>query len=84
MSFVPLIFGKKDIDSRIDGYPNNLPCPNCHNQSVEPVKRKEFISFWFVPVIPMYWGKQLKCNICTWRQDINQKELDKYGIKQGG
>ncbi|ODQ60216.1 hypothetical protein WICANDRAFT_30791 [Wickerhamomyces anomalus NRRL Y-366-8] len=84
MSFVPIIFGKKDMDSRIDGYPNNLPCPNCHNQSVEPVKRKEFISFWWIPLIPMYWGKQLKCNTCSWRQDVNKEELEKYGIKHGG
>jgi len=84
MSFIPLIFGKKDMDSKLSGYPNNLPCPNCHNASVEPVKRKEFISFWWIPIIPMYFGKQLKCNICSWRQDVNKEELEKYGIKPSG
>lgn len=72
----------QDFDKPIEGYPANLICPNCHNPSVVPIKRKEFICIWFVPMIPVYWGKQLKCNICTWRQDIKTQDLTKYNINK--
>lgn len=48
-----------------------------------PVKRKEFISIWFIPVFPIYWGKQLRCPICNWRQDFkNTDQLDKVVNEQ--
>ncbi|KAL6927144.1 hypothetical protein ACO0SA_003434 [Hanseniaspora valbyensis] len=53
-------------------------CPNCKNLTVEPIKRKEFITIFFIPVVPLYWGKQLHCTVCNWRQDFsNEQELQK-------
>lgn len=77
--FVPLLFGLKDFDKDIssDELPRNLMCPHCHNNSVSPIKRREFFTVWFVPLIPIYWGKQLKCSICNWRQDIKKDEEEK-------
>ena len=49
-------------------------CPNCKNLSVQPIKRKEFITLFFIPVLPIYWGKQLKCPVCNWRQDFSKEE----------
>ncbi|CEP24611.1 unnamed protein product [Cyberlindnera jadinii] len=80
--FMFFLFGTKNFTSHMDGYPNNLQCPNCHNNSVEPVKEKEFISVWFVPIIPIYWGKQLKCRICSWTQDLKKGDLEKYNIQK--
>ncbi|KAH3903146.1 uncharacterized protein SCDLUD_000759 [Saccharomycodes ludwigii] len=85
MSFVPIIFGKKDWDNEYDLGPKykNFYCPNCHNYCVKPVKRREFISIWFIPIFPMYFGKQLMCPICNWRQDFkDQSQLDKVAAEQ--
>ncbi|QLG70381.1 hypothetical protein HG535_0A03200 [Zygotorulaspora mrakii] len=82
MSFVciPIICGVKQWDTPYANDPklNAIYCPNCHNRSVGPVKRKEFISIWFIPLFPIYWGKQLRCPICNWRQDFkNKAQLEK-------
>lgn len=50
-----------------------LYCPHCHNNSVHPIKRKEFFTIWFIPLVPIYWGKQLRCNICNWAQDFKDE-----------
>lgn len=83
--FLPLICGMQHYDSNYDNNPehNNLYCPNCHNFSVTPIKRKEFFAIYFVPIVPIYWGKQLHCSICNWRQDFkNTEQLNKVVIEQ--
>ncbi|CDR46464.1 CYFA0S23e01244g1_1 [Cyberlindnera fabianii] len=80
MSFVPLICGTNNYDSNLSEYPSDLQCPNCHNNSVHAIKRREFFTIWFIPLVPMYWGKQLACTICTWRQDVSTSDLEKYQI----
>ncbi|CDO92577.1 unnamed protein product [Kluyveromyces dobzhanskii CBS 2104] len=76
MSFVPIIFGKKDWDSNhpLASQYGGIYCPNCHNFQVTPVKRREFISFWFIPVFPIFWGNQLHCPVCNWRQDFKTED----------
>ncbi|CCE61456.1 hypothetical protein TPHA_0A03800 [Tetrapisispora phaffii CBS 4417] len=51
----------------------NLYCPNCHNYSARPIKRRQFFTVWFIPILPVYWGKQVKCTICNWRQDFKDE-----------
>ncbi|CEP63821.1 uncharacterized protein LALA0_S09e03268g [Lachancea lanzarotensis] len=91
MSFVPIVCGKKDWDKQYDQSTqySSLYCPNCHNFNVHPVKRREFISIWFIPVFPIFIGKQLVCPTCNWRQDFkNDEQLQKVvreqqNIRQG-
>lgn len=88
MSFfcLPVVCGTRQWDRPYDSNPqlNSIYCPNCHNNSVGPVKRREFITIWFVPLFPIYWGKQLRCPICQWRQDFkNREQLDKVLREQG-
>ncbi|CCK71509.1 uncharacterized protein KNAG_0H00940 [Huiozyma naganishii CBS 8797] len=83
--FIPLICGAQNFDSNYDSNPahQGLYCPKCHNFSVAPIKRKEFFTFWYIPIIPLYWGKQLRCNICNWRQDFkNEEELNRVVNEQ--
>ncbi|SCU84557.1 LADA_0D02388g1_1 [Lachancea dasiensis] len=85
MSFVPIVFGKKDWDKEYEqsAQYNSLYCPNCHNYSVRPVKRREFIAFWFIPLFPIFFGKQLVCPVCNWRQDFkNEEQLQKVVREQ--
>ena len=82
MSFF-ILFGKQDYDSDYQVQDKSVLlentngcyyCPNCHNYSVKPIKRKEFFTVWFIPFFPLFWGKQLHCNICNWRQDFSNEE----------
>lgn len=85
MSFVPIICGKTDWDKEYaqTAQYSSLYCPNCHNYSVRPLKRKEFIAIWFIPVFPIFWGKQLVCPICNWRQEFkNDEQLQKVVHEQ--
>ncbi|SCW03689.1 LAFE_0G16050g1_1 [Lachancea fermentati] len=84
MSFVPIICGKRDWDveyAQSQEY-NAIYCPNCHNYKVRPVKRREFITIWFIPVMPFFWGKQLVCPICNWRQDFKSDEQLKKVLRE--
>lgn len=88
MSFfcLPIVCGTRQWDKPYDPDPrlNSIYCPNCHNNSVGPVKRREFITLWFIPLFPIYWGKQLRCPICQWRQDFkNREQLQKVVNEQG-
>ncbi|CCF59528.1 hypothetical protein KAFR_0H01180 [Kazachstania africana CBS 2517] len=83
--FIPIICGVKNWDSPYNTDPRytGLYCPNCHNLSVEPVKRREFFQIWFIPIVPIYWGKQIRCSICNWRQDFKtDEELNKVVNEQ--
>ncbi|CCC67645.1 hypothetical protein NCAS_0A10870 [Naumovozyma castellii] len=83
--FLPILCGISHFDKEYDQTPahNNIYCPNCHNFSVRPIKRREFFAVYWVPIVPLYWGKQLHCPICNWRQDFkNQAELDKVLTEQ--
>ncbi|CAG59077.1 uncharacterized protein GVI51_F03817 [Nakaseomyces glabratus] len=83
--FIPLVCGLNSWDkpyTKVQTAP--LYCPHCHNYSVQPVKRRQFFSVWFIPLVPLHVGKQLHCNICNWRQDFHSKEqLEKVIAEQG-
>lgn len=72
MSFIPIVCGMKSFDSSYDTVPGhqNLYCPNCHNYSVGPIKRKEFFTIWFIPLVPVFWE-----NSCTAPYAIGDKIL---------
>lgn len=57
------------------GVPHNLYCPHCHNNSVQPIKHKRFVTVFFVPIVPIRWCKQLKCQICNYTRDVSRKAL---------
>ncbi|QLL32888.1 hypothetical protein HG536_0D04100 [Torulaspora globosa] len=85
MSFfcIPIVCGVTQWDKQYDPQVYSIYCPNCHNYSVGPVKRREFISIWFIPLFPIYWGNQLRCPICQWRQDFKSREqLDRVVREQ--
>ncbi|CAB4253099.1 similar to Saccharomyces cerevisiae YBL029C-A Protein of unknown function [Maudiozyma barnettii] len=77
--FIPLICGTREFNSAYDNKPEHvgLYCPHCHNNSVAAVKSKEFFTFYYIPLVPVHWGKQLRCSICSWKQDFTgDAELD--------
>ncbi|AET41259.1 uncharacterized protein Ecym_7439 [Eremothecium cymbalariae DBVPG len=84
---LPLFFGKRDWDKPYrkdpEGRYGHVYCPNCRNFSVGPVCRREFVTLCMVPLIPLYWGQQLRCGVCNWRQDFkNTEQLEKVLVEQ--
>ncbi|KAI5812777.1 hypothetical protein BZA77DRAFT_323257 [Pyronema omphalodes] len=69
--------GSTDMSSGLKGYETlNVVCPHCHNAAVQPIKRRTFFTFCFIPVFPIAWGKELKCSICGYRQSTTTEQLN--------
>lgn len=51
----------------------NIPCycGRCHNQSAFGVKTSNWVTLFFIPVIPFHFGKRIKCNICGASGDLD-------------
>ncbi|KAA8910798.1 hypothetical protein FN846DRAFT_774804 [Sphaerosporella brunnea] len=61
--------GTQDFSGNINGYEHlKVICPNCHNAAVVPIKRRTFFTFCFIPLVPIHWGKELRCTICQYHQ----------------
>ncbi|ODV64376.1 uncharacterized protein ASCRUDRAFT_29528 [Ascoidea rubescens DSM 1968] len=56
-------------------------CPRCHNNAVGVITHKRFFSLFFVPLIPLKWGKRCKCFICGYTAEVNKDTLTR--VKQG-
>lgn len=41
---------------------------HCHNAAVTAIKRRTFFTFCFIPLVPIKWGKELRCTICQYHQ----------------
>ncbi|OWB75846.1 hypothetical protein B5S31_g5892 [[Candida] boidinii] len=50
-------------------------CPHCHNVSMKLVKHLEFISIFFIPILPVYYKKELKCEICRYSKELGKDEI---------
>ncbi|KAK9447781.1 uncharacterized protein V1518DRAFT_420407 [Limtongia smithiae] len=59
---------------------------NCtsHNNSVILIKKREFFTFCFVPVIPTDWGNEMHCTICNWSQGVNNEYLATLRAQSAG
>lgn len=60
-----LTFKVKEIDKPLSEG-GNVPCycGRCHNQSAFAVRSSNWVTLFFIPVLPFYFGKKLRCNIC--------------------
>ncbi|KAF8243522.1 hypothetical protein K440DRAFT_589525 [Wilcoxina mikolae CBS 423.85] len=69
--------GSQDLSSGLSGYEQlRVVCPNCHNASVTPIKRRTFFTFCFIPIFPIAWGKELRCSICNYHQSTTTEQLN--------
>lgn len=83
--FIPVVSGRMNFDEDFDNDPRHrgLYCPKCHNMSVTAIKRREFIAVYWVPLVPVRWGQQLKCTICKWKKNFKKDDdLDKIAEDQ--
>ncbi|KAK7206788.1 hypothetical protein BZA70DRAFT_275080 [Myxozyma melibiosi] len=76
---IPMIFvcGGTNFNGPLKGYEGlRVNCPRCHNNSVMALKKREFFTFCFVPVIPTNYGKTLQCTICPYSRSTSDGELE--------
>lgn len=68
--------GTHTFTSRLSGAENlTFQCQNCGNMSARPMKRWEWFTFCFIPVIPFSIKpyKELGCHVCNFWQDIKYR-----------
>ena len=61
----------------------NIPCycGHCHNQSAFAVRTINAVTLFFIPVLPFYYSKRLKCNICGTTGSLDKQAIER--LKSG-
>ncbi|WP_421753831.1 zinc-ribbon domain-containing protein [Croceimicrobium sp.] len=72
------IFGYDQKDNLL-GPTEERKCPHCHNTSYFQLREiKNFISLFFIPVIPVKRKLIEHCPICNWAQEIPKTSENYY------
>jgi len=86
MDFMFFLVGFKTFESPLKDV-GNIPCycNRCHNQSARAVKALSCVTLFFIPLLPFYYQKKLKCSICgnEGKFDDNVKNMMKQGQPVG-
>ncbi|KAG7664633.1 uncharacterized protein J8A68_001858 [[Candida] subhashii] len=56
-------------------------CNHCHNQSAYAIRTINCVTLFFIPVLPFYFTKRLKCSICGTNGQIDDTAIDR--LRQG-
>ncbi|CCE72695.1 Piso0_000286 [Millerozyma farinosa CBS 7064] len=82
MDFCFFLIGFKEFNKPLaDVGTVNCYCGNCHNQSAHAVRTINCVTLFFIPVLPFYFSKRLKCSICGASGDLDSTAIDR--MKQG-
>lgn len=82
MDFMFFLIGCKEFNKPLKDIGHiSCYCGNCHNQSAHPIRTINTITLFFIPVLPFYYSKRLKCSICGASGDINGQVIDR--LKNG-
>ncbi|KAK9315456.1 hypothetical protein V1524DRAFT_415331 [Lipomyces starkeyi] len=79
MDFIPLFFvcGGANYNKPLPGYEDlRLYCPRW--SAVVAIKKREFFTFCFIPVIPTSLGEALHCTICPFEQATSADQLNSF------
>ncbi|CDR48514.1 hypothetical protein NBRC10512_003423 [Rhodotorula toruloides] len=65
---IPLVCG---LDTKLKPDPSSasngpLECPRCRNHSLQPFKRRQWFSFFWIPLVPFKAKHILFCGICQY------------------
>ena len=70
------IFGTSPVEKDF-GPCDEVTCPHCNNTKFWSLKRTtQFISFFFIPVIPISVKRYLQCPICLITHELTKDEFD--------
>ncbi|KXL49780.1 hypothetical protein M433DRAFT_62140 [Acidomyces richmondensis BFW] len=86
MAFI-FVCGTHTFQSLLEGYEQiTAQCQNCGNFSAKVIKRWEWFTFCFVPIIPFSlkpWH-EVSCPICNFHQDIKYRPDVQQQMNGGG
>ncbi|ODV69903.1 hypothetical protein HYPBUDRAFT_175380 [Hyphopichia burtonii NRRL Y-1933] len=83
MDFCFFLIGFKEFNKPLDNIGNiTCYCGNCHNQSAHAIRTINCITLFFIPVLPFYFSKRLKCSICNASGDLNKEALSRLNEGQ--
>ncbi|KAJ2302875.1 hypothetical protein H4S02_008799 [Coemansia sp. RSA 2611] len=63
--FIPILCGTWDQVRSLG--PELIPCPRCHNNAIQTIRRRTWMTLYCIPVFPISRKRQLyHCDICRW------------------
>ncbi|EGV63604.1 hypothetical protein CANTEDRAFT_114571 [Yamadazyma tenuis ATCC 10573] len=78
MDFMFFLFGFKEFNKPLKDVGSvACYCGNCHNQSAHAIRSINTVTLFFIPVLPFYFSKRLKCSICGASGDINDEIINR-------
>ncbi|RLV93147.1 hypothetical protein JA1_002663 [Spathaspora sp. JA1] len=82
MDFCFFLIGFKEFNKPLPDVGNvACYCGHCHNQSAYPMRTINCITLFFIPVLPFYFHKRLRCNICGTTGTLSPDAIER--LKQG-
>lgn len=83
MDFCFFLIGFKEFNKPLPDI-GNIPCycGHCHNQSAFAVRTINCVTLFFIPVLPFYYQKRLKCNICGTTGGLDATAMDRMKLGQ--
>ncbi|CCG22638.1 hypothetical protein CORT_0B09340 [Candida orthopsilosis Co 90-125] len=77
MDFCFFLIGFKEFNKQLPDVGNvACYCGRCHNQSAFAIRTINTVTLFFIPVLPFYFSKRLKCNICGNTGDLDSTAID--------
>ncbi|KAK9481214.1 hypothetical protein V1514DRAFT_323251 [Lipomyces japonicus] len=71
-----ILCGGKKFNKNLKEIENlRLHCPRCQNNSVMAIKKREFFTLCFVPVLPTSYGEYLQCDKCLWNHKSTRQQI---------
>lgn len=77
MDFMFFLIGCKEFNSPLKDVGNvSCYCGRCHNQLAHAIRSINTITLFFIPVLPFYWSKQLRCTICGATGPLDKQTIE--------
>lgn len=77
MDFMFFLIGCKEFNKPLKDVGGvACQCGRCHNQLAYAVRVINTVTLFFIPVLPFYFGKKLKCNICGATGNLDGHTID--------
>ncbi|KAJ2493623.1 hypothetical protein IWW37_000489 [Coemansia sp. RSA 2050] len=63
--FIPILCGTWNQIHSLG--PESMRCPRCHNNAIQSIRRRTWMTLYCVPIVPVSRNRQiLHCGICRW------------------
>ncbi|GAA5822596.1 hypothetical protein JCM3770_000613 [Rhodotorula araucariae] len=73
---IPIVFGMAESIKPDPARSGVRPCPRCHNNSCQPIKRRKRFELFWIPLIPFKAKHVWMCPICQYSYAADPSEKD--------